>query len=108
MQEIEHELPCGHSLPTEALVERITHFATSQLRGSLDCPVCGEGCQVEFARMNVSTGTLEHPETFVATGRIVGGPGSYFESHHRRRVQGLRVDGQLVQWRGREWILPAR
>lgn len=104
--EIEHELPCGHTLPTSALLDQIYRFATHNMRGTVDCPVCDCGCHVELARMNVSTGTEEYPETFIATGSLMDGPGAYFESHQRRRVRGLTAIGRLVTFAGREWTLP--
>ena len=108
LDETQHELPCGHVLATAALLDRITHFRSAHLRGALDCPVCGEGCYVEFARLTASTGGVEWPVTFVSTGDVDGGPGAYFVPHQRRRVPGLVVDGSVARLGLREWELSSR
>lgn len=106
--ETEHELPCGHVLPTASLLDRITHFSSAHLRGAVDCPVCEKGCNVEFARMTAASGSVEWPVTFVSTGEIDGGPGAYFVAHQRRRVPGLVVDGSVARLGLREWQLSSR
>ena len=55
--ETQHELPCGHVLTTEAVLDQITVFTSVHLRGSGECPVCGAGWSVEFARLAASDGT---------------------------------------------------
>ena len=106
MDETQHELPCGHALPTAAVLDRITHFTSVHLCGSVDCPVCGARWSVEFAREAASNGAVESPETYLCTGHLEGGPGVYFVVHQRRRVRGLVIDGSMARLGLREWRLP--
>ncbi len=108
MDETQHELPCGHSLTTAAVLDQITRFTSIHLRGSGECPVCGAGWSVEFARLAASDGAVEWPATYVSIGHLEGGPGVYFVPHQRRRVKGLVIDGSVARLGQRDWQLPTQ
>ena len=108
MAETQHELPCGHTLPTTAVLDQITRFMPVHLRGTGECSVCGAGWAVEFVRLAASDGAVEWSDTYVSLGQLEGGPGVYFVPHQRRRVSGLVIDGSIARLGLREWLLPTR
>jgi hypothetical protein len=108
MPETQHELPCGHALPTTAVLDHITRFTSVHLRGSGECPLCGAEWSVEFARLSASNGAVAWSDTYVSIGHLEGGPGVYFVPHQRRRVGGLVIDGSVARLGLREWQLPTR
>ncbi|MFN2564408.1 MAG: hypothetical protein ABR499_05270 [Gemmatimonadaceae bacterium] len=108
IHEVDHELPCGHTLRTSELLEAVERFAPAVSRGYLDCPVCGETSYLEFAAAAASDGREEFTETYVSTGTLQGDPREGLTIHQRRRVPGLTVEWQIARWGGREWVLRTR
>jgi hypothetical protein len=108
VNETQHELPCGHVLSTALLLDHVDGFASPNGWGTGDCPHCGTRWSVAFARMEGSDGSTERMDTYLSTGQVEGGPGTYFVPHQRRRVPGLVVDGSVARLGGREWRLGTR
>jgi hypothetical protein len=103
---IEHELPCGHKLSTELLLDRLTRFDGWELRGAVCCPECESQSITSFRREAISNGSNVWDVTFVSTGLFDGAPEGVFMVHERRRVPGLTVDGTTARLGLREWKLP--